>query len=100
MFAPYNCSLIVVNAGPNAASRIVALCGRQCKPGGRRGISSGGGASKVWEVAGAKGLEPSTSAVTGQRSNQLSYAPAGVERSYRPLEVESRTLDVTHQRLR
>ena len=34
--------------------------------------------SRCWrEVAGAKGLEPSASAVTGQRSNQLSYAPAG-----------------------
>ena len=28
------------------------------------------------ELAGATGLEPATSAVTGQRSNQLSYAPA------------------------
>ncbi len=27
-------------------------------------------------MAGATGLEPATSAVTGQRSNQLSYAPA------------------------
>jgi DNA-binding protein HU-beta len=29
-------------------------------------------------MAGATGLEPAASAVTGQRSNQLSYAPAGV----------------------
>ena len=34
-------------------------------------------------VAGATGLEPAASAVTGQRSNQLSYAPAGVGPSYR-----------------
>jgi hypothetical protein len=27
-------------------------------------------------MTGATGLEPATSAVTGQRSNQLSYAPA------------------------
>src|SRR5262245_34122954 len=35
-------------------------------------------------VAGATGLEPATSGVTGRRSNQLSYAPA-IGRSRRPL---------------
>ncbi len=33
-------------------------------------------------MAGAAGLEPVTSAVTGQRSNQLSYAPASGLRNY------------------
>ncbi len=28
-------------------------------------------------MAGTTGLEPATSAVTGQRSNQLSYVPTG-----------------------
>ena len=32
-----------------------------------------------WGMAGVAGLEPVTSAVTGQRSNQLSYTPTRAE---------------------
>ena len=35
------------------------------------------------KLAGATGLEPATSGVTGRHSNQLSYAPAGVPRTLR-----------------
>jgi hypothetical protein len=38
-------------------------------------------------MAGAAGLEPVTSAVTGQRSNQLSYTPAQGRRNLRELKV-------------
>jgi hypothetical protein len=34
------------------------------------------GGSDLREMAGATGLEPATSCVTGRRSNQLNYAPA------------------------
>ena len=34
-------------------------------------------AGSTWEVVGAPGLEPGTSALSGPRSNQLSYAPWG-----------------------
>ncbi len=47
------------------------------------------GAALSKGVAGATGLEPATSAVTGQRSNQLSYAPVKGER-----KVENRSRGV------
>ena len=43
----------------------------------------------MWGMAGAAGLEPVTSAVTGQRSNQLSYAPAKGSRTYENLSRAS-----------
>jgi hypothetical protein len=41
-------------------------------------------------MAGAAGLEPVTSAVTGQRSNQLSYAPASKLQKLRSRQVNLR----------
>ena len=40
-------------------------------------------------MAGVAGLEPVTSAVTGQRSNQLSYTPAQGERERRGIHFSS-----------
>ena len=37
--------------------------------------------SRLQSMAGATGLEPATSGVTGRRSNQLSYAPAASTRA-------------------
>ncbi len=48
-------------------------------------------------MAGAAGLEPVTSAVTGQRSNQLSYAPAKGTRTY---EMPSRSSRGTGRNVR
>ena len=38
-------------------------------------------------MAGTTGLEPATSAVTGQRSNQLSYVPSAISITYRKSQI-------------
>ena len=38
-------------------------------------------------MAGTTGLEPATSAVTGQRSNQLSYVPTSFSYTYRKCNI-------------
>ncbi len=49
-------------------------------------------------MAGTTGLEPATSAVTGQRSNQLSYVPTGAD-SGRAVAVSFVGLRCTHLNL-
>ena len=44
--------------------------------------------SKFFRMNGGDdGLEPATSAVTGQRSNQLSYVPIAISIAYRKLQI-------------
>ena len=49
-------------------------------------------------MAGATGLEPATSAVTGQRSNQLSYAP--VKGTTKVIEFQSGRQRTIEKKLR
>jgi hypothetical protein len=48
-------------------------------------------------MAGAAGLEPVTSAVTGQRSNQLSYAPAWEKNLGKPFALVKLELGIFGQ---
>src|SRR5690606_18712645 len=77
---PLLCSGWRRHAVPNHGSVGFPVTGSRAKPFGI-----------LRKVAGATGLEPAASAVTGQRSNQLSYAPAGVGVSYRGGSSKSRT---------
>ena len=56
------------NTSPKGNGRMIERPRRY--PDCHRGSAIGG------DVAGVTGLEPATSGVTGQRSNQLSYTPA------------------------
>ena len=49
-------------------------------------------------MAGATGLEPATSGVTGRRSNQLSYAPAALDRQRALLPFPPRGVKYTRRR--
>src|SRR3569623_417288 len=51
-------------------------------------------------MAGATGLEPAASAVTGQRSNQLSSAPAGVGQDLKAALPQVKDNRVTRPTLR
>ena len=48
-------------------------------------------------MAGATGLEPAASAVTGQRSNQLSYAPQPKEKKIASIQPKSQRENWTSQ---
>ena len=49
-------------------------------------------------MAGATGLEPATSGVTGRRSNQLSYAPAALDPEWALLVFQATSVKYTRQR--
>src|ERR1700760_2962621 len=46
-------------------------------------------------MAGTTGLEPATSAVTGQRSNQLSYVPKSVFNTLAVCHIESSASEIS-----
>ncbi len=65
--------------GRDLLERIAPMCGLTDGPGPPAGTlraaECAGGRRRKGDVAGATGLEPAASGVTGRRSNQLSYAP-------------------------
>jgi hypothetical protein len=66
--------LSVLNFGINIPTKVECIDDENCRTDARRKFRLKNQSSTEM-VAGATGLEPAASGVTGRRSNQLSYAP-------------------------